>query len=96
MGMLDLGGIIDMTPGSGVLATVAMKQHLPYLAIVRSELHQSYLQNILDRAALRNLADQESWLYNESLEALIQDHFAEVLAQPNEADLDDDEDEGSQ
>ena len=87
--MLDIQSVIDLSPGSGTLAGTCLRLQIPYLGILRSEVHQSYLANCLDRQSLQCLSDAESILYNENVAEMICDHFAETLAELNAPDLDD-------
>ena len=91
--MLDIQSVCDMTPGSGTLASTCLRLQIPYLGILRNEVHQSFLANVLDRQCLQYLSDSSSILYNENVAEMIHDHFAETLAELNAPDVDDDSDD---
>ena len=48
--------------------------------------HCSWLQNVLDRHALRSITTNESPLFEQHLAAAIKEHFGDVLDQLHEAD----------
>ena len=63
-----------------------MELVIPYAGGCRSPTHASWLMNICDRQALRQLATQGCYLYHQSLSTCIQNHFADILGHLNEQD----------
>ena len=57
---LEAGAVLDFTPGSGLLASVCMAAAIPYTGVTRSEVHNSWLANVLDHECLRLVADSDS------------------------------------
>ena len=88
---LDAKSVVDLTPGSGACARACLTLGVPYLGLVRSAEHASWLQNVMDRQALKSIVESGSPLFEQDLSALLKEHFQDVLDQLNEADkLDDD------
>ena len=56
--MFDITGIIDLTPGSGALATMAMSRGSQYVGVMTDAKHLAWLQNTADTAALRLVAQK--------------------------------------
>ena len=54
---LDVGQVMDLTPGSGCLAEAALAADIPYLGVVKNQCHYSWLMNSLDKHCLKMLAD---------------------------------------
>ena len=78
--------VFDLTPGSGACARAAMSAGLTYACMVGSAEHCSWLQNILDRQALRFICEANGPLHQQDLAQCIQEHFAETLEQLNQQD----------
>ena len=76
-----------MTPGSGAAARAAMELGIQYSCLCRSSEHSSWLQNILDRHALRLGVLSGSPLYEQDLAQCIKEHFQDIVDQLNEADV---------
>ncbi|CAE7754589.1 CRK3 [Symbiodinium sp. CCMP2592] len=55
---LQVGQVIDLTPGSGALAEACLLDDVPYAGILRDQIHYSWLVNVLDRQCLKLLADR--------------------------------------
>jgi hypothetical protein len=73
--------VVDLSPGSGILATACMQLGIPYLGIVSSTTHMSWLTNVLDRAALQYIVQSGHVLYQDDLATLVKDMFADLLEQ---------------
>ena len=67
-------------------ARAAMELGIQYVAFARNPEHSSWLQNVLDRAALRVLCAQHTVLVHQDLAQCIKHHFQDVLDQLNDAD----------
>ena len=78
--------VFDLTPGSGALARACMELGTNYAGLARSSEHCSWLQNILDRHALRAICTSGGPLFHQDLQQCIQQHFSDVLEQLNEVD----------
>ena len=87
--MLDIQQIVDLTPGSGTLASACLQLQTPYTGFLKSDVHHSFLANVLDRQALYHLSDHTSFFHNSDLAELIEDHFGDTLAELNQPDLSD-------
>ena len=94
---LDAKVIFDLSPGSGACAKAAMDLGMTWVGVCRSQEHQSWLQNVLDRHALTLITKGGSPLYDKVLAKCIEEHFSDVLANLHAADAakDSDEDEGN-
>ena len=77
--------VVDLTPGSGSAARACMQLGIPYHGWAKNAEHASWLQNVLDRAALQVICEVGSALHSDSAQA-IQEHFSDVLEQLNEQD----------
>ena len=55
---LQVGQVMDLTPGSGALAEACLLDDVPYAGVVRDQVHYSWLVNVLDRQCLKLLADR--------------------------------------
>ena len=84
--------VVDLSPGSGVLATTCMKLGIPYLGMVSNQVHQTWLTNVIDRAALKYIVMSGHVLYQDDLATLVKDLFAEILEEGADADQDGEED----
>ena len=85
--LADLGvkTVVDLTPGSGSAARACMQLDSPYHGWAKNAEHASWLQNVLDRAALQVICEVGSPLHTDLAEA-IKEHFSDVLDQMNEQD----------
>ena len=87
--MFDIKEIVDLSPGSGHLAVVATDLGIQYLGVASDERHLSWLQNIVDREALRSIGESGSAIYHEEMSVHIAEHFADVLEELNAEEPDD-------
>ena len=71
--------VVDVTPGSGSLAQAAMQRGIPYVGLVASKPHSTWLSNNLDRKALLQIVDTTSILYDEALAEKCRALFADAL-----------------
>ena len=76
---LNIKCIVDVSPGSGILAQCCMSRGIPYYGICNSTQHIQWLSNVLDRAALQYIVQSGTDLYMEYLATHIQELFADVL-----------------
>jgi hypothetical protein len=87
--------VVDLTPGSGQLATACMGKSIPYWGLTRNELHASWLANVLDRWALHFtvLAKADSLLYHVDIATSTKELFADILDELQAPDEEEKEDE---
>ena len=90
---LDVRAVCDVTPGSGVLAHACLLEGWPYVGMVSTSAHSSYMQNRLDRDAVGIISTAESAMYDEDLASLIKDHFSDLVDEFNAAECDDEEED---
>ncbi len=67
--------VIDLTPGSGS-ARACLQLGVPYHGWAKNAEHANWLQNVLDRAALRVLCEVGSDLHTDLAQA-IQEQFSD-------------------
>jgi len=72
--------VIDLTPGSGALASACMSRGLPYVGMVRDHHHFVWLTNVVDSASLQYICKSGNVLYQEDLATHLQELFAETVA----------------
>ena len=84
--------VIDLTPASGAMAQ--------YIGVCRHQQHASWLQNILNRAAVVSMTREGSALDQAELAKCIHEHFKELIkemhdmdAAKSDSDYDEDEEE---
>ena len=77
--------VVDLSPGSGSAARACMHLGIAYHGWAKNPEHASWLQNVLDRAALRVICETGSPLHSDLAQS-IQEHFSDVLEQLNEQD----------
>ena len=73
------GRIVDVTPGSGVLASAAMQRGTPYLGLVGNAHHLTWLTNVVDRNSCQYMCTTGNFLYQEDLATLLSELFADVV-----------------
>ena len=78
---LDAKCIVDLTPGSGSCARAAMDLGISYTALAMNAEHNSWLQNVLNKAAMQVIVREKSPLHEMDLAAQLQTHFQDVLDQ---------------
>ena len=49
---LDAKMVVDMSPGSGSVGRACLRLNIQYVAACKTEIHRSWLSNVLDREAL--------------------------------------------
>ena len=67
-----------------------MELGISYAGVCRSPTHASWLVNICDRQALRQLCTKGCALYHQTLSSCIQTHFTELLDRLNDQDATED------
>ena len=78
---LDTKCVVDLTPGSGSCARAAMHMGISYTALAMNAQHNSWLQNVLNKAAMQSIVREKCPLHEQDLAAELQKHFQEVLDQ---------------
>ena len=76
--------VVDLTPGSGTLATACMENGCNYFGICRDATHGTWLGNVLDRVALTYVCEAGAHLYQEDLSGTIKELFADMLQNTEE------------
>ena len=76
---LSIKAVVDLSPGSGVLAEACMSSGVQYFGIVRNQTHLGWLNNSLDKTSLSYIVQPNSWLYDESLAQNVKDCFDDIL-----------------
>ena len=76
---LDISAIFDCSPGSGALAEAAMQLGIHYAGVCANSHHMVWLQNALDRAALKQIMTQQAPLHDQVLAGQIKEHFMDVV-----------------
>jgi len=87
----NVGAVVDMSGGSGVLAQACLLEGWPYLAITRTAMHAQFLQNRLDRDALSTISLSGSAMYSADMAASIKEHFADIVNEEIGEDGDEEE-----
>jgi len=78
-----IGQIVDLC-GISALSVAALHKHIPYVAVCLTKNHANWLQNIIDREAIKCVCDQQHPLWQQSLSEILKDHFADVFEQPED------------
>ena len=78
---LDAKCVVDLTPGSGSCARAAMDLGISYTALAMNAEHNSWLQNVLNKAAMQVIVREKSPLHEMDLAAQLQTHFQDLLDQ---------------
>ena len=77
--------IVDLC-GISALGTAALHKRVPYVAVCLSKNHSNWLQNIIDREAIKCVCDQQHPLWQQALSELLKDYFADVFEQSAEGE----------
>ncbi|CAE7259467.1 unnamed protein product [Symbiodinium sp. CCMP2592] len=72
--------VVDLSPGSGALASACLSMGIRYTGFCGNEKHRKWLENLVDRQALALAATEGHALWTQSLADLIQLHFKDVVA----------------
>ena len=75
----DCKCVVDLTPGSGSLATACMSEGVNYFGMVNHPMHLQWLTSALDRAAIKSIATVGKFLYQEDLATLLNDLFSDII-----------------
>lgn len=71
--------VVDLSPGSGVLAEACMSLGKNYVGLVGHATHLQWITNVIDRVALKYVAKSGSFLYQEDLSTHIKHLFADSV-----------------
>jgi hypothetical protein len=77
---LDVGFVVDVTPGSGSLGEAALEHGLGYNGLSAGLTHQVWLQTLFDKKALCLICEREHPLYQKELVVHVKEYFSELLA----------------
>ena len=83
---MSAASVVDLTPGSGLLATACMELGIPYLGIVNNTIHLNFLANVLDRASLKYIVQSGHVLYQDDLATLVKNMFADIVEDAEEGE----------
>ena len=86
---LSVKAVVDVSPGSGSLGVACMEAGVSYFGICQSNVHFTWLGNVLDRAALQYVSEAGTHLYQEDLAAHVKEIFSDML-QTDEDGINDD------
>ena len=96
--------MFDCTPGAGSCARACLDMGVNYACVAKNKEHSTWLQNVLDRAAVTSICTVESALYSQDLATCIHAHQSDIVdqvryqlekeKQTQKTDGDDDEDNG--
>ena len=75
----NVKAVIDVTPGSGLLASASMSRGVHYVGLALNKEHMAWLTNIVDRSSLKYICQGGGILYQEDLALLLKDLFADVV-----------------
>ena len=78
--------VIDLTPGSGAMARACLEEGIQYIGVCRHQQHASWLQNILNRAAVERHTRLGTTLYEQDLVTCINEHFKELIDEMHDMD----------
>ncbi len=76
---LNIGAVVDLTPGSGTLARACLEAQKPYAGVCKSEHHTGWLANLLDRQVACLLCTPGSSLYNADIATKLRGNFASTV-----------------
>ena len=65
--------VIDLTPGSGHWAMYAIRQRIPYIGVVFTDLHAEMLHQKLISGTLKAMADSNDDMYDAGMASLLKD-----------------------
>ena len=94
----NAGAVVDVTPGSGVLAAACLALGIEYLGIATCSVHQQWLCNNADRMSCQQIVKSGSPIYHQETSELINKYFSDVLedlAAEEKCKLYDDDDDES-
>ena len=84
---VQAGCVVDLSPGSGALASACMQRGNQYLGLIGNSLHMTWLTTVVDRASLKFICESGSYLYQEDLATHLQELFAELVEPPEDDKL---------
>ena len=76
--------VVDLTPGSGILAAACMSKGVAYTGLVRNLAHYHWLTNCVDTAALQYICQEGNRLYQEDLATHVRKLFADLVDQKDD------------
>ena len=93
--LTDVGAkcVVDVTPGSGSLAEAAMILGIQYCGFVTDPVHMGWLNNVIDRASVRQIVKSGTFLYQEDLAESLKEMFGDVVEVEEEGDGQEDPDD---
>ena len=83
---LSARSVVDLTPGGGLAARAAMEMGISYIGLARSAEQGQWLTAACDRAALIAAVTPGTAMYNQDLQAGVEEHFGDIIEHLREAD----------
>ena len=83
---LQVKTVVDITPGSGILASACMELGVPYFGMCINHQHHTWLSNVMDRMSLKYITQSGSALHMDDLASQVSDIFADMLASLQEGE----------
>ena len=77
---LNIKVVVDITPGSGALASACMEAGVPYFGMCINQHHHVWLSNVVDRMSLKYITQSGSELHNDDLASEVTDIFGDILS----------------
>ena len=78
--------VCDLTPGSGTLARDCMEERILHFALCRTPVHVSWLINVCERHALRQLCTKGFPLFHQDLVTCMKNHFEDLSGRLHDQD----------
>ena len=80
--------VVDLSPGSGILAQTCMSKGIHYFGVCTSPHHLTWFTNVLDRVCLKRIVESGTLLYQENLGGLVKELFSDMLSSLDKTDDD--------
>ena len=95
IGNYNLVDIQDLSPGSGCLAKACLKSSVQYTGFVSCAKHKTWLENVLNLEAARQICNKDSGMFQQTLADALQTWFADELTDADGKDVKMDDDSKS-
>ncbi|CAK0818513.1 unnamed protein product [Prorocentrum cordatum] len=78
--------VVDLGVGGGIAARSCLSLGIPWVGLCWNQVHAQWLNNVVDRWTLEEIAKKGSPLHEEDLAKLVREHFSDVLQQIKDRD----------
>ncbi|CAK0824328.1 unnamed protein product [Prorocentrum cordatum] len=78
--------VVDLGVGGGIAARSCLSLGIPWVGLCWNQVHAQWLNDVVDRWALEEIATKGSPLHEEDLAKLVREHFSDVLQQIKDRD----------